>query len=32
MKDWWEEELYKVECHVAEGIPSYLVKIQWTGH
>ena len=26
MKDWWEEEPYKVECIIAEGIPSYLVK------
>ena len=31
LKDWWEEEPYKVECQVAEGIPSYLVKNQWTG-
>ena len=23
VKDWWEEELYEVECQVAEGIPSY---------
>ena len=29
MKDWWEEEK---ECQVAEGVPSYLVKNQWTGH
>ena len=27
----WEEELYKVECQVAEGIPSHLVRIQQTG-
>ena len=26
VKDRWEEELYKVECRIAEGIPSYLVK------
>ena len=31
MKDWWEEEPYKVECQVAEGILSYLMKNQWTG-
>ena len=31
VKDWWEEELYEVECQVEEGIPSYLVKNQWTG-
>ena len=29
VKGWWE--LYKVECQVAEGIPSYLVKNQQTG-
>ena len=32
VKDWWEEEPYEVECQVAEGIPSYLVRNQWTGH
>ena len=32
LKDWWEEEPYKVEHKVAEGIPSYLMKNQWTGH
>ena len=32
MKDQWEEELYKVEHIIAEGIPSYLVKNQWTRH
>ena len=26
VKDQWEEELYKMECQVAEGIPSYLIK------
>ena len=31
VKDQWEEEPYKVECQVAEGIPSYLMKNQWTG-
>ena len=31
MKDWWEEELYEVEHQVAKGIPSYLMKNQWTG-
>ena len=31
LKEWWEEELYKVECQVAEGIPFYLMKNQWTG-
>ena len=31
VKDWWEEELYEVEHQVAEGIPSYLMKNQWTG-
>ena len=31
VKDWWEEELYEVECQVAEGIPSYLMRSQWTG-
>ena len=28
VKDWWEEELYKVEHQIAEGIPSYLMKNQ----
>ena len=32
VKDWWEEELYEVECQIAEGIPSYLVKNPQTGH
>ena len=32
VKDWWEEELYKVEHQVADGIPSYLMRNQWTGH
>ena len=31
VKDWWEEEPYKVECQVAEGIPSYIMKHQQTG-
>ena len=31
MKDQWEDELYEVEHQVAEGIPSYLMKNQWTG-
>ena len=31
MKDQWEEELYEVEHQVAEGVPSYLVRNQWTG-
>ena len=31
VKDQWEEEPYKVECHIAEGVPSYLMKNQWTG-
>ena len=26
VKGQWEEELYEVECQVAEGIPSYLMK------
>ena len=30
VKDWWEEELYEVECQIAEGIPSYLMKNQHT--
>ena len=30
VKDWWEEELYEVECKTAEDIPSYLVNNQWT--
>ena len=32
VKDQWEEEPYKVKHQVAEGVPSYLVKNQWTGH
>ena len=31
VKDQWEEELYQVEHQVTDGIPSYLVKNQWTG-
>ena len=30
VKDQWE--LYEVECRIAEGIPSYLMKNQWTRH
>ena len=30
VKDQWEEELYKVECWIAEGVPSYLMKNQQT--
>ena len=30
VKDQWEEETYKVECRIAEGVSSYLVKNQWT--
>ena len=30
VKDQWEEELYEVEPQIAEGIPSYLMKNQWT--
>ena len=32
VKDWWEEGPYKVEHQIAEGIPSYLMKNQQTGH
>ena len=32
MKDCWEEEPYKVECQIAEGVPSYLMKNQQTRH
>ena len=32
VKDQLEEEPYEVEHQVAEGVPSYLVKNQWTGH
>ena len=32
VKDQWKEEPYKVECRIAEGIPSYLVKNQQTRH
>ena len=31
VKDWWEEEQYKVECQIAEGIPSNLMINQQTG-
>ena len=30
VKDQWEEELYEVECQVAKGVPSCLVKNQQT--
>ena len=29
MKDKWEKEPYKVECQVAEGIPSYQNARSW---
>ena len=32
VKDQWEEEPYEVEHEVTEGVPSYLMKNQWTGH
>ena len=32
VKDQWEDEQYEVKCQIAEGIPSYLVKNQWTRH
>ena len=31
VKDQWEEELYNVKCWVTDGVPSYLMKNQWTG-
>ena len=31
VKDQWEEEPYEVECHVAEGVHSCLVRNQQTG-
>ena len=31
VKDQWQEEPYKVECRIIEGIPSYLIKNQQTG-
>ena len=31
VKDQLEEELYEVECQVAEGILSYIMKNQWMG-
>ena len=30
VKDWWEKELYEVDCRSAKGIPSYLMKNQQT--
>ena len=32
VKDWLKEDPYKVEHQAAEGIPSYLMMNQWTGH
>ena len=32
VKDWWNEEPYEVEHKIAEGIHSYLMENQWTGH
>ena len=32
VKDWWEKELCEVECRIAEGVSSYLMKNQWTRH
>ena len=32
VKDQMEEELYEVEHQIAEGIPYYLMKNQWTGY
>ena len=32
VNDLWEEGLYDVECRIAEGISSYLMKNQWTGY
>ena len=31
VKEWWEEDPYEVACQVTEGVPSYLVKNEWTG-
>ena len=31
VKDPWEEHPYEVECQVAEDVPSYLMRNQWTG-
>ena len=31
VKDQWEEEPYKVECKVAEGVPPYLMRNMQTG-
>ena len=30
-RPWWEEEPCELECQIAKGIPSYLVKNQQTG-
>ena len=32
VKDWWEEEPYEVKYQVTDGVPSYLIKNQQTGH
>ena len=32
VKDWLEQEPYKVESQVAEVVSSYLMRNQWTGH
>ena len=32
VKDQWEKDLYEAEHQVAEGIPSYLMGNQQTGH
>ena len=26
VKDWWEKELYEVECQVTDDVPLYLIK------
>ena len=31
VKDHWEKEPYELEYQVAESIPSYLMRNQWTG-
>ena len=31
VKECWGEELYEVECRIAEGVPPYLMKNQLTG-
>ena len=32
VKDQQEKEPYEVVCQIVEGIPSYLMKNQWTRH